>query len=349
MNNRSGGNQTRLAVMASIVMGVLILIAVLVARERQGFVPIGTSLGRAPDDSHIDFVPPQSDSARVRALVAQARPTSTPVVEGSFDVGRAQIIEDVIFHLERVEVTNKRLRVTYAMKPFELPEPFFRSLFNRKDATVMGIGKPSVTFLDGQTIVSDESFADESSETITFFNENSTPASGRVVTVNMGSGIISAPELAGSVTIELPTQYGDFEPGQEVKTEAYLVVEDARYAVSLERLKFARLKHRVILTPVNHDAKRTELIFGGNKSEDRPGIDVQGAFLTVVPSDSLNFYRKAITFREELDSPLIESMEFDFAGSISPTATSLTFSAQGGGRLRGPFIFENVQLIPELP
>ena len=179
---------------------------------------------------------------------------------------------------------------------------------------------------------------------ISFFDDSRTPVAGEVVNVSMGSGTISAPELAGNVTIPLPTKYGDVEHGQEVRREAYLVIEDAQYAVSLERL--GRNYHRVILTPANHTAKRTELVYAGDRIEDRPGVRVEGASLTAAFSDSLNFYRKATIFDGDLDNPLINSMEFEFAGHIPPTATSLTFSVQGGSRIRGPFIFEGVHLVP---
>ena len=268
------------------------------------------------------------------------------MVERSYEIRRAQIVEDVIVHLERVEFTNKGLRIEYALEPFEPPEPFFRSLFNRKDAAVMEIGKPNIRFPDGHISVSDGYDVERDSGAISFFDDGRTPVAGEVVNVSMGSGVIAAPELSGSVTIALPTRYGDFEPGQEVKTEAHLVIEDAQYAVSLERAKFNTRKHRVILTPVNHAAERTQLIFGGDQFEDRPGVRVEGAFLTVASSDSLNFFSKVTNFRDDLDSRLIESMEFGFAGPISPTATSLTFSVQGGGRIRGPFIFEGVHLAP---
>ena len=332
--------------MACIVMGVLILIAVLAARERQGIVPIGASPARGPAPE--DFVPPQSDSARVRALLAQARPTSTPVVERSYDIGRAQIVEDVIVHLERMEVTNKGMRIEYALEYFEQPQSFFRSLFNRKDAAVMEIGTPNIRFPDGHISVSDGYDVESDSEVIRFFEDGRTPLAGEVVTVSMGSCIISASELGGSVTIALPTRYGDFEPGQEVKTEAHMAIEDAQYAVSLERAKFSRSKHRVILTPVNHAAERTQLIFGEDQVEDRPGVNVQGAVLTVASSDVPNFYSKVTNYRDDLDSRLIESMVFGFAGPISPDATSMTFSVHdgGGGRIRGPFIFEGVHLVP---
>ena len=377
MNKRRGGNQTGLAIMAGIVMGVLILIAVLAARERQGivptdtspargpapedFVPTGTSpaMGLAPEDllpigtsparglAPEDFVPSQADSARVRALLAQARPTATPVVERSYDIARAQIVEDVIVHLERMEVTNKGMRIEYALEHFEQPQSFFRSLFNRKDAAIMEIGTPNIRFPDGHISVSDGYDVESDSEVISFFEDGRTPLAGEVVTVSMGSYIISASELGGSVTIALPTRYGDFEPGQEVKTGAHMVIEDAQYAVSLKRTKFSTRKHRVILTPVNYAAERTQLIFGEDQVEDRPGVDVQGAVLAVASSRVLNFYSKVTNYRDDLDSRLIESMVFGFAGYISPDATSMTFSVQDddGGRIRGPFIFEDVRLV----
>ena len=340
---------------------MLILIAVLAARERQGIVPTGTSpaIGPAPEDfvptgtsparglAPEDFVSSQADSARVRALLAQARPTATPVVERSYVIGRAQIVEDVIVHLERMEVTNKGMRVEYALEQFKQPQSFFRSLFNRKDAAVMEIGTPNIRFPDGHISVSDGYDVESDSDVISFFEDGRTPLAGEVVTVSMGSCIISASELGGSVTIELPTRYGDFEPGQEVKTEAHLVIEDAQYAVSLKRTKFSTRKHRVILTPLNHAAERTQLIFGEDQVEDRPGVDVQGAVLTVASSRVLNFSSKVTNYRDDLDSRLIESMVFGFAGYISPDATSMTFSVQDDddGRIRGPFIFEDVRLV----
>ena len=345
MNNRTWSYQIQLALLVGVVAAILILIVALVTREQRGLALLGASPGREPSSAPIDYVPPQLDSTRTQHILAQSRPTSEPAVEQSFDVNRAKIIEDVNVHLQRVEVTDQGLRVAYTMEFIEPKNTFFRPLFNRGDVTLLKLGKPNIRYSDGYTSVSTAYDSEKGSETIRFFDEPRTPVAGEIVTVSIASCIISAPEIAGSVIIPLLTRYGDFEIGQETKIETHLVIEDAQYGISL--VKLGRIRQRIILTPINHAAKRTQLIFGEDRSEDKPGVRLEGASLTPASSNALNLYRKGTTFTDDLDRPLVKHMEFDFVGSVSPDVTSLTFSVQGGGRIIGPFIFENVHLVSE--
>ena len=324
---KSWGYQTQLALLVGVVAAILILIVAVVTREDGRISPRGTNIGREPFFEPLDNIPPTA--VRNKTLPSNLqRPTPKPVVEQSLDIGRTQTIDDVTVELVRAEVTDKGLSIAYSMDP---SSPFE---FNR-DVTVLELGKPNIKFSDGQAILSDGYSLGGDFEAITFGEETRMPVSGESVTVSMGSYIISAPELTGSVTIPLNAEYDELDFGQEVAAETYLKVDGAQFRVSVVKLdKFTR---RIIVIPVNDLAQRIVLIFGGDR--------LQGASLTYGSNGSLGLSDRRTHYGDDFDSPLVESIEIDFNGLASPTTTSLTFSIQGGGRIRGPFMFEDVRFV----
>lgn len=324
MNNRSWGYQIQLALLVGVVAAILILIVALVTREERA-PPLGASIGGEPSIAPLDIIP--QTAVRTGALPSHLqRPTPKPVVEKTLNIGRTQTIEDITIGLIRAEVTDQGLRIVYSAdpSPYEWPP----------DVPVQDIGEPSIKFSDGHVSVSDRHDLSDDYEAIIFSDDTRLPAAGESVTVSMGSYIISAPDLAGSVDIPLNDEYRNLDYGQEVTAETLLEIEDAQFRVFIVNLDTSGTRADVV--PVNEPAQRIVLEFGN-----------ASVFLTDDRSSKLNVHNRKAVQEDDIDSPLNKSQSFGFSTRIEPDATSLTFSIQGGGRIIGPFIFEDVHLVSE--
>lgn len=183
---------------------------------------------------------------------------------------------------------------------------------------------------------------DDGSKVVNFDVSTRIPGAGENVSISLGSYIVAAPEISGSVNIPLGSEYAT-ALGKESETngpvriplQTEMSIGDRRYNVA-EMLVFPQ-KFRLWIYPVNESARSAEL-----------GVIDPSSVVTLIDNTGTSYrYLGGDTAFDNLSPRGHKWRQFIFVGRVLPSVTSLTFSVNGGANIVGPFVFENIALVSE--
>lgn len=165
-----------------------------------------------------------------------------------------------------------------------------------------------------------------------------------VADVDLGSFVVSKPNISGSSRISLGADYGASiateSSSASILLNANLDVSGRRYLVSKMTLfgnengaGFSSFS--LTLSPKNDAAKRTEIASGG----------VADVALTDDRGNSYQWTRTRTNWNKDTNSRTVAWQQLSFDGAPPSTASTLTLSVTGGGEVVGPLVFEDVRLV----
>ncbi len=163
--------------------------------------------------------------------------------------------------------------------------------------------------------------------------------------ISLGSFVVSKPDIFGSARIELGTDYASGIPASEqsasVSLDTDLHVGERHYRITdmtllrdTESAGFSTFK--LTLHPVNDSAGNTEIASGGKAS-------------VVLTDDAGNTYQWLGTrthWSKSRNSRNVAWQQLTFEGTLPPSVSTLSLDITGGGNVAGPFVFEDVRVVP---
>lgn len=165
-----------------------------------------------------------------------------------------------------------------------------------------------------------------------------------VADLNLGSFVLSKPDIAGSAQIKLGENYASAiatsRQSVSVSLNTDLMMDGRRYRVTEMTIfgdggstNFSRFT--LTLSPVNVSADKTEIASGGDSN-------------VTLADDLGNSYQWLGTrtrWKKAPNSRAVAWQQLSFAGVPPISASTLALSVTGGGEVVGPFVFEDVRLV----
>ena len=258
-------------------------------------------------------------------------PTLSPMTYTQ-QIDRTLTIGDVTVELEEIKRSPDTLAAKYS---YQVSDPNLEvdQMINgfdliRADGSIEDLQRASRT--------------DDGSEIVNFDLSTRIPELGENVGISLGSYIVAAPEISGSVMIPLSSEYAtalskESETNGPVRIplRAEMSIGDKRYNVA-EMLVFPQ-KFRLWVYPSNEAARSTEL-----------GVIAPAAIATLTDNTGASYrYVGGDTAFDDLSPRGHKWRQFIFLGRVLPSVASLTFNVKGGADIVGPFVFDNIALVSE--
>lgn len=249
---------------------------------------------------------------------------SVQTIDRSLTIRDVTVTLDEVTHISTSASESVRFRYTY-----EHAHPNVHV-----SPTLMG---RNITRANGTTHISqgfdDGSYFDTTLVDGIYLN-TSIPSSGENLTASLGVYEIPASDDTGDITLNLVGEKRRNERGlNEIPTQAEFSVGNRRYRIPV--IEVFPTKLQIFIEPANEAARRTH--YGANLDE-------------ISLTDATGFsYPQSGGIQTSFDnhSPVgFKNVRMRFTGIIPESVSSLTLRIRGGREMIGPFVFEDVRVIP---
>ena len=265
-----------------------------------------------------------------------AQPTATPTREPEQPkvsvqaIGRSLTIRgvtvalDEVTHISTSESESVRFRYT-----FEHAQPNVHvspRLMGRNITRANGTTYRLRGFYDG-------SYADTTQVAGIYLN-SSIPSSGENLTVSLGVYEIPASDDTGDITINIIGEKRRSEEHgfYEIPTQAEFAIEERRYRIP--KIDVLPTKFQIVIEPANDAARRT------HHSENQQEMRLTDATGFSYPPRGIQ------TTYDNLSPVGFQDVRLRYTGIIPKSVSSLTLRIRGGTEMIGPFVFEDVRVVP---
>ena len=248
---------------------------------------------------------------------------SVQTIGRSLTIGDVTVTLDEVTHVSTSASESARFRYTYEhVQPDVHVSP-----------TLMG---RNITRANGTTHISqgfdDGSYFDTTLVDGIYLN-SSIPGSGENLTASLGVYEIPALDDTGDITLNVVGEKRRNERGiNEIPVQAEFSVGDRRYRIPV--IEVFPTKLQIFIEPANEAARRTH--YG---ADDEISLTDATGF-SYPQSGGIE------TLFDNLSPVGFKKVRMRFTGIIPESVSSLTLRIRGGSEMIGPFVFEDVRVVP---
>ena len=272
--------------------------------------------------------------AMLLSLVVVATTVMAQTDDATLTVGRSLTIGDITVELSEITETPDGLDIRHT----------YRTARSDTDAYLIGV--PEIRTGEAWVGARKGVRAGDNSLTTNIPWRSEVPGYGEVASVNLGSFVVSTPDISGSAQIALGADYASDIVTEDLSVEIPLNADLRMGSRHYRITKMILVRNpdaadfrdfRLTITPVNEAADKTELAAGGPAA----------VTLTDNNGNAYAWLGARTRWDNSPTSRTIEWQQLTFEG-LPPSATSaLTLNIRGGGDVVGPFVFESVRLVSE--
>ena len=248
---------------------------------------------------------------------------SVQTIGRSLTIGDVTVTLDEVTHISTSSAESVRFRYTYEhVQPDGHVSP-----------TLMG---RNITRANGTThsrSFDDGSYLDTTQIDGIYLN-SSIPGSGENLTASLGVYEIPALDDTGDITLNVVGEKRRNERGvNEIPTQTEFSVGDRRYRIPVIEVFPTRLQ--IFIEPANEAARRT--YYGANLDE-----------ISLTDATGFSYPQSGgiETLYDNLSPVGFKRVRMRFTGIIPKSVSSLTLRIRGGSEMIGPFVFEDVRVVP---
>ena len=249
---------------------------------------------------------------------------SVQTIGRSLTIRGVTVTLDEVTHISTSASESARFRYT-----FEHTQPNIRvspTLMGRNITRANGATHRSQGFDDGSR--ADTTLVDG------IYLNSSIPSSGENLTVSLGVYEIPASDDTGDITINIIGEKRRSEEHgfYEIPTQAEFAIEERRYRIP--KIDVLPTKFQIVIEPANDAARRT------HHSENQQEMSLTDATGFSYPPRGIQ------TTYDNLSPVGFQDVRLRYTGIIPKSVSSLTLRIRGGEEMVGPFVFEDVRVVP---
>lgn len=256
-----------------------------------------------------------------------------PEVEQLLQTSRTKTIGDITVTLSEATKDDDLLGIQYS---YQVDDP------DIGEEEVLAFGAPKVMHPDGSvTRLQDNIRVNETTEVFKFDLSSNIPGGEDLIDVQVGWYVIPRHGVSSTANIAISSEYASAMEGEETYIEVTL---NANMSAGGRTYRVTKLfldkgiGFGLIVVPTNDKAKKMAL--GSVGPMEVTLNDNLGTAYSFLGSGSDTIETSA--------GIEVESQQFNFLGEVNTSATSLTFTIEGGGgEVVGPFVFDNIALVSE--
>ena len=293
-----------------------------VGSEKSGFV-LGLAVALAVAAMLLAACAAGDEGGQADEAEPEQPKVSVQTLGRSLTIGDVTVTLDEVTHVSTSASESVRFRYTYEhVQPDGHVSP-----------TLMGRNITSANGTTHSRSFDDGSYLDTTQVDGIYLN-SSIPGSGENLTASLGVYEIPALDDTGDITLNVVGEKRRNERGvNEIPTQAEFSVGDRRYRIPVIEVFPTRLQ--IFIEPANEAARRT--YYGANLDEisltDATGFSYPQSGGIQILYDNL--------------SPVgFKNVRMRFTGIIPKSVSSLTLRIRGGIEMIGPFVFEDVRVVP---
>lgn len=249
---------------------------------------------------------------------------SVQTIDRSLTIRDVTVTLDEVTHISTSASESVRFRYTY-----EHAHPNVHV-----STTLMG---RNITRANGTTHIS-QGFDDGSYFDTTLLDgiylNTSIPSSGENLTASLGVYEIPASDDTGDIIINIlgEKQRSEEHDLYEIPTQAEFAIKERRYRIP--KIDVFPTKFQIVIEPANEEARRTH--HGENQQE-----------MSLTDATGFSYPPRGIQITYDNLSPIgFQDVRLRFTGIIPKSVSSLTLRIRGGREMIGPFVFEDVRVMP---
>ena len=249
---------------------------------------------------------------------------SVQAIGRSLTIGEVTVTLDEVTHISTSASESVRFRYTFEHAQPNVhvsPRPMGRNITRANGTTHRLIG-----FDDG-------SYADTTLVDGIYLN-SSIPSSGENLTASLGVYEIPASDDTGDITINIIGEKRRSEEHgfYEIPTQAEFAIEEGRYRIP--KIDVLPTKFQIVIEPANDAARRI------HHSENQQEMSLTDATGFSYPPRGIQ------TTYDNLSPVGFQDVRLRYTGIIPKSVSSLTLRIRGGTEMIGPFVFEDVRVVP---